>query len=94
MCSFFIILVGDYQNQQCTTGSIRLVGMDSTLSFGQGDLQICINNIWGGVGFKSLVYNRIAGDVICRQLGFEVKGQLISAYRPASINHVLFLFFL
>ena len=56
-------------NEDCIDGSVRLVGgANGTL----GLVEVCINNLWGGVCIDRFGTND--AEVVCNQLGFFQKG--------------------
>uniref|UniRef100_A0A1X7VFB3 SRCR domain-containing protein n=1 Tax=Amphimedon queenslandica TaxID=400682 RepID=A0A1X7VFB3_AMPQE len=55
--------------ESCSTGSVRLVW---GLGPWEGNLQVCLNGVWGWVCHN--FFNSSAAKVVCRQLGFSTTG--------------------
>ena len=54
----------------CTSGSVRLVGTGSNQASGYGRVEMCYNNTWGTIcGDYGWGYS--AASVVCTQLGFS-----------------------
>ena len=54
----------------CATGSVRLVGLGSSIKIGYGRVEMCYNNAWGTICGDS-GWNYRAAEVVCDQLGFN-----------------------
>ena len=60
-----IIVYAENITSNCRHGDIRLVGGDSNR---EGIVEICINNLWGGVCVNG--WDTRAANVSCRHAGF------------------------
>ena len=66
----------------CTDGEIRLVGGSKSY---EGRVEICVNNVWGTICYGNSRYSyrdywgQSDGMVVCRQLGHQELGKIVSA---------------
>ena len=61
---------------QCTDGDVRLVGGPAS---NEGVVEVCINSAWGIV-CADIYWGVNDAAVICRQLGYQLHGKLLSSY--------------
>ena len=64
----------------CEEGAVRLV--DGAIEQ-EGRVEVCIDGVWGSVcGGGTIKWTRIEASVVCKQLGYSVKGMVD--------NHVIY----
>ena len=72
MCNAFIMLFLSYTiESQCTNNAVRLVWGQGSF---EGNVQICINGVWGWVCDNS--WSTVDAGVVCTQLGYTSTGIL------------------
>ena len=70
--SHFHITAGVLPNASCTDGAVRL---RNGYLFGEGRLEICVNNAWGTVCDDG--WDNADASVVCRQLGYYPDGMFL-----------------
>ena len=78
--SHFHITAGVLPNASCTDGAVRL---RNGYLFGEGRLEICVNNAWGTVCDDG--WDNADASVVCRQLGYYPVGTVI---HTIYLNHL------
>ena len=60
-----------YSDQDnCTSGDVRLVGESG---INEGRVEVCVNDAWGTICSNN--WDNKDGQVVCRQLGFQISGK-------------------
>ena len=64
---FYLVSMTFYIIVSCSDGDVRLVGGTSPLN---GRVEVCFNNMWGGVCSPRCNFGSSEAAVVCRQLGY------------------------